>query len=379
MITFQLINENQAFKDENAFSFMNTDFIFKCKTINQSIHHYVIEAKNKNGILVRFYFQVMPFKGSELKSYIPKSETCLLNKTLDSVLDLALDRVNWELAVLGNVYITGESGQKWFQDIKAEDKWEIIQSACNYISTHVNIDAFLISNLYKDDLDGHQRFIKKGYRFFEVEPDMVFDIQDNWKTFNDYLQSVTSKYRVRTKKVFKESKDLLINDLSAREIKQNSQQLFELYKNVMDKVDFKLAEIEPEYFHEIKDAHPEHFFLRTYSIQNKIVGFISYFKNGDQLHIHFIGIDYQYNKTFRIYQRILYDCIEQGILLGMKKIHFGRTASEIKTSVGAYPKKSYSMLKHNSRIPNMAIKPLTQYLKPEEFEVRKPFKNIKVV
>jgi hypothetical protein len=144
---------------------------------------------------------------------------------------------------------------------------------------------------------------------------------------------------------------------------------------VVDSAAFKLAEITPSYFYDFKKAYPEDFYVRGFYLQEELVGIISFFTDNSCLHINMVGLDYSKNKEYCIYQRILYDCIEQGILFGKERIHFGRTASEIKTSVGAYPIKAYSLLKHNSKIPNLAIKPLTTYLKPEPFEIRNPFNN----
>ncbi|MCD8528876.1 MAG: hypothetical protein LRY27_02650 [Chitinophagales bacterium] len=151
--------------------------------------------------------------------------------------------------------------------------------------------------------------------------------------------------------------------------------LFSLYKNVIDKADFKLAEIPPNYFIDFKESLGNDFQIRAYSYQGQMMGFISYFIGKDTLHINFVGLDYTMNKDLCVYQRILYDCIEQGILLSKKEIHFGRTATEIKTAVGAEPHKVFAYLKHVSTIPNLAIKPLTTYLKPETFEARNPFKS----
>ena len=84
-------------------------------------------------------------------------------------------------------------------------------------------------------------------------------------------------------------------------------------------------------------------------MENKLVGVISYFEDTEVLYMNFVGLDYTFNKDHCIYQRVLYDAIEQGILKGKKHIHFGRTASEIKTAVGAKPVKAYLNLSNSFR------------------------------
>lgn len=372
------LESSPSVKEEVLFS--SKAFLKFTTKICPQLRHEIIEVRKDQEYLGKLYFQIMPFKGSELKSYMPEQEeSCLINKTLEAIVDLALERVNWNLAVLGNVFITGDNGQYLNEDISEDERWEIIQKATDYLSNQSKIDAFLISDLRNEDLKGKENLISKGYRMFEVEPDLIFSIDKDWNSFEDYLAGVVSKYRVRTKKVLDKSKFLSIQDCSLEDLKEREKEIYQLYKNVVDSATFKLAEIPSNYFHDFKLAYPNHFFVRTYFLEDRLVGMISFFAESKALRINFVGLDYANNKEHCIYQRILYDCIEQGILLKKESIHFGRTASEIKTSVGAYPVKSYALLKHNNKIPNLAIKPLTTYLKPEPFEVRNPFKTKEAV
>jgi predicted N-acyltransferase len=368
--------ENLDFHHPSFFS--SKEFLANTQYICPQLQHHILEIKKEGVVLGNLYFQVMPFKGAELKSYIPQNEICLISKTMEAIVDMALDRIHWNLAVLGNVFITGDNGQYWLSDLSPEIKWQLIHKATKVLAKSKKIDAFLVSDLTLEQLDGKEAIMEKGYRLFEVEPDMVFNIPSEWQSFDDYIASLISKYRVRTKKVLEKSQALVIRNLELSDIDAYQNELFQLYKNVMDNAAFRLAEIRPNYFHDFKKAYPNNFWVRAYFIDNTLVGFISFFSSQQALNINFVGLDYQFNKDIAVYQRILYDCIDQGIILKKQNIHFGRTASEIKTAVGAVPITSYSMLKHNSTLPNLAIKPLTTYLKPEPFEVRKPFGEKKV-
>lgn len=375
---FKLVGNYQTSDNQSKSGplFEQADFLVHSAKINPQVQHFIIEVSVKGEVFAHFYFQIMPFKGSELKSYIPQGENCLINKTMEAIIDLALERVNWNLAVLGNVFITGDNGQYWKTDKLADEiKWEIIEEASDFLSTQFKFDALLISDLREEDLAGHRRILSSGYRLFEVEPDLIFDIDPSWNTFNDYLNSVVSKYRVRTKKVLKNGTKLSVKDLDLPAIQNQEKEIYQLYKNVINNATFKLAEINNSYFQNFKKAYPKQFFVRGFYLDGKLVGIISYFADTECLYMNFIGLDYSLNREYSIYQRILYDAIGQGILAEKKQIHFGRTASEIKTSVGAKPVKAYSFLKHNNKIPNLAIRPLTSYLKPEPFEVRHPFKS----
>ena len=107
-----------------------------------------------------------------------------------------------------------------------------------------------------------------------------------------------------------------------------------------------------------------------------MIGFISTIDNKSILEVHLIGLDYAVSKSVGLYQRILYDCVDLAIKQGKTEVNFGKTATTIKTTIGAQPSKIYALLKHNSKVSNLSIKPFFHFLKPEEEETRNPFKQI---
>ena len=97
--------------------------------------------------------------------------------------------------------------------------------------------------------------------------------------------------------------------------------------------------------------------------------------NNDSLDAHFVGIDYNLNREFAIYQRMLYDYIKVAIDNNLKTLNFGRTASEIKSSVGAEPQDLTIYLRHKKSITNKIIKLFLRRVEPTPFRQNLPFKN----
>ena len=106
-----------------------------------------------------------------------------------------------------------------------------------------------------------------------------------------------------------------------------------------------------------------------------MIGFATAFKVGETLDAHFIGMDYARNKEFAIYPRILNDYIRMGIELGAKEINFGRTASEIKSTVGAIPENLTCYVRHRRSAANLIFKPLVRQIKMTEYKQHRPFKS----
>ena len=91
-------------------------------------------------------------------------------------------------------------------------------------------------------------------------------------------------------------------------------------------------------------------------------------------HANFVGLDYGFNKEQCVYQRFLYDYVEQGLNRGLKELHLGRTAELVKSQIGALPTNMKLYAKHRKSVSNLLLKPIIQSISPSEFELRVPFK-----
>ena len=88
----------------------------------------------------------------------------------------------------------------------------------------------------------------------------------------------------------------------------------------------------------------------------------------------FIGFEHSYNATHQIYLSLLYEILNIGIKSRSKSINYGRTATEIKSSLGADAFDMYCYLRHTNIIFNALTPSLVDYLdKPETWQPRHPF------
>ena len=115
--------------------------------------------------------------------------------------------------------------------------------------------------------------------------------------------------------------------------------------------------------------------MRGFFYNEQLVGFSTSFKNDDILEANYVGLDYNFNKELSVYQRILYDYVEQSLNFKSKELHLGRTAEMIKSSIGAIPMNMKLYARHRKSVPNLLLKPIIQSISPSDFELRKPFKS----
>tara|TARA_B110001454_G_scaffold139348_1_gene129446 strand:- start:1408 stop:2595 length:1188 start_codon:yes stop_codon:yes gene_type:complete len=304
-------------------------------------------------------------------------------KNIGRKLHVFPDKKPLKLLICGNTFVTGEHGVFIKEN---QDKKAIVKKLAENLNHFVNsnkklkkqIDAFLLKDFAQESLFITDELIDFKYHTFSVEPNMQLQLNNNWKDFDDYLAAMKTKFRVKAKKAFKQSIDIRIEEVTLKNITQKLPKMTALYEKVASNAEFNLGTFNLETYKNLKEKFGDDYILKSYWLDDKIVGFISGVINNESLDAHFVGIDYQQNREYAIYQRMLYDYIEIAISKKLKTINFGRTASEIKSSVGAVPQDLTMYLRHKKTITNKILKLFLQRVQPTPFQQKFPFKNIEI-
>ena len=300
-------------------------------------------------------------------------------KNIGRKLHLIPNKKPLKLLICGNTFVSGEHGIfiKQNQDKKIIIK-ELAKAILHFVSTDkkLKIDAFLLKDFINESLFITDELKDFNYHPFSVEPNMVLNLDKNWKNFDDYLASMKTKFRVKSKKAIQLSSEIIVENVTSENIENQLPKMTELYKKVAVNATFNLNDFNLETYTDFKKKLGENYILKTYWLNNKIVGFMSGIINKDSLDAHFVGIDYQLNREYAIYQKMLYNYIEIAIGKNLKVINFGRTASEIKSSVGAVPQDLTMYLRHKKSITNRILKVFLQRVQPTPFQQKFPFKTI---
>lgn len=317
-------------------------------------------------------FQLVQFVD---KRQVYSKHLCKLSYHLSKKL---ADALTINVLVCGSVFADGENGFLWSDLISSDEAMEEIDKVTKHLKSEQKIKEKASVTLFKDfwpnssPIADHLKDF--NYRDFMVDVNMVLAIHEDWVSFDDYLASMKTKFRTRAKSVYKKSNDIVLKVLGPEEIEENVERIQELFDNVLERSDFSFGNLEVSSFIEFSKNIQEEFKLTAAMIDNKIVGFSTSFVNGDSLEANYVGLDYDYNTKFNVYQRLLYDYVEQAIDIKAKDLQLGRTSELIKSSIGALPTNMKLYIKHKSSVSNLLLKPIIQSISPSEFELRKPFK-----
>lgn len=328
-------------------------------------------------------FNMVDFSGAGLIPYIPGDKAEGLTKALLSpfrnLVRFILNRMNWRVLLASNV-ITPESCSFYFKDINEKIAYQILSDLMCHIKINklhqgdTSITHFLITDIPMYRSEGDKVLRRKRFSRFLSEPEMMLRFREGWNSYADYLAAITAKYRTKAKSVMKKSKALECRDLDLEYIRIHQDKIFSLYKNVIEKAKFMISEVKPGYFVELKRIYGEELKFKGYFIEDELVSFVMGIGCQGRMDIHFIGLDYEHNSRHRIYQRMLYDDIGFSIENGDAAVNFGRTATEIKSTLGADPIDKWNYMKSLNPLSNLLQKPFYMFLKPAEWTARNPFK-----
>lgn len=169
--------------------------------------------------------------------------------------------------------------------------------------------------------------------------------------FDDYINSLRSSYRRRTKIALEKGKNLDIKRLENQNFNHNH---YNLYKDVYDRSNNKLELLPIDFF---KAFDSELFEFKN--PDGDILAFIQILQRDKELLFLFCGFKEEDVKTYDIYYNILLLIIKEGIQRGVKTINYGQTSEETKSKIGCLESYKYLYIHHNNRFINAILKQLT--------------------
>ncbi|OWY22473.1 GNAT family N-acetyltransferase [Sphingobacteriales bacterium UPWRP_1] len=291
-----------------------------------------------------------------------------------------INRLNLRMLICGNALMTGEYGFYFTPQIPDADAVELVRQVIDQTERQEaaagkKIDLVLVKDFKQQRNLVAETLLKRGYRKISFQPNMVMHLQPEWLTFEHYLSDMSSKYRVRAKRVLKKGAEMERKDFDATAIEQQLPAIYSFYTEVADSMDFNLLSASPRYFAELKKQLGHRFRLIAYCLNGQMVGFITAIAGKQHMEVHFTGYNHPLNRDYAIYSNILYDMVKLGIEHRVQTISFGRTALEIKSTVGATGEDMPAFIKHRSRLVNRLLIPLINQFNQEAWIPRHPFKQ----
>jgi hypothetical protein len=305
-----------------------------------------------------------------------EKKSCLKSKIRDFVFKQFASNV----LLIGNNMLTGQNAFYFSDKLSFQNGIILLENAALQLEKNFKSKGKRIHiTSYKDfDILDSENFkidaFSKFYKF-EIQPNMVFEIPENWHSNDDYILALSKKYRDQYKRSHKKADGIIKCKLSLEDIVIHNSRINELYFNVTKNAPFNTFYLAENHFLEFKKQLNHNFLFYGYFIDDELIGFNTLIKNGDTIDTYFLGYDDNFQREKMLYLNMLYDMIGYSINKKFKKIIFARTALEIKSSVGAKPEIMFGFVKHHNQLINKFMPRLFDYFDPKVvWQERNPFK-----
>jgi hypothetical protein len=330
--------------------------------------------------IIPFYFQQFLLKKSSVKGIFDLNG---LTSSLTSFLlrfGNGVAKKNYNLVVCGNSIASGCPG---FPEDNINGQLPINEKLIRSFlpelkKLHPTVgDALVV--LYKDLPDHQSNFFSNSTHRTPInlpfDPFMYMKIDTDWNSFADYLSALSSKYRIKAQSTIKKFSIIKKVALKLSDIKTYSSEIEKLYSEVENKSRIRLLKVKASYFYQMKEYFEKKFVVNMFLLDNQPVAFTSALYSNGYGEAHLVGFSGSLNVEYALYQNILYSFITDAIKHKVHTLSFGRTATEIKSSVGAVPGKQYNTLVFEEEKFGTIASEAISNISKGKFIFRRPFRK----
>lgn len=289
------------------------------------------------------------------------------------------DRWAERVLVCGNLLSCGPHGVAVAADVASEDLFPAVHEALHRLRKaerlHRTHDFVLIKDQF-GPRDTGAPLERLAFEPIETEPQMSLTLEPGWRTHDDYLKALTTKYRGAARKVFKEIAESGLTLTRGPIDPSEGDALHALYLQVAQQADVRLVCLPASHFPALSAALGEDLRCTVIRRDDRPVAFVITLRDGEGAAAYFVGFDRAEAERAPLYLRLLHASIEDALALGARTLSFGRTALEPKARLGALPIETRVHLQHRVPVMNWLLRALVCGVETEPAPDRNPFKTL---
>jgi predicted N-acyltransferase len=290
-------------------------------------------------------------------------------------------RVEQRVLICGNLLAYGLHGVCVAPDADRSLVWQALTEVLYRVRRAEKLagstDLVLIKDLDGAAMSDSAVLRKLSYGAVPTEPNMVLALDASWRTHEDYLKGLVSKYRSDIKnRIFKKFSDAGFTVEPLKDVAAQAETLHALYLQVHGNATFRPFTLPPAYWPGLTEAAGENTVVHVARNGDRLVGFIVTLRDGDTAFAYHIGFDRAVaDAGHPIYLRLLHASLEQAIAFGCRRVSFGRTALEPKARMGCQPQPTSIWVRHRHPMLNRLVQPLLKLIEANEAPDFSPFKT----
>jgi len=179
-----------------------------------------------------------------------KERVPLGKRLLQPLARKALDRVRQRVLVCGNLLSWGNHGVSFAPGVDPASAWPAVGEALYRLRRAAKLegqaDFVVIKDVTAAEAPHFAPMELLGYRRVETEPDMVLELPPAWRSFDDYLTALGSKYRKAGKRIRDDvaSTGFSVDTLPAQHVPPHAERMQQLYEQVHGNAPIRLATLQ---------------------------------------------------------------------------------------------------------------------------------------
>lgn len=293
-----------------------------------------------------------------------------------------LEKIQEKLFVCGNLLSWGMHGIAFAPNENNAQLWPAVAEAIYRLRRADKLfgdtDLIMVKDITDAHAAGATALSRFSYRELETEPNMMLDVSPNWRTYEDYLASLTSRYRKQAKDIAKEVTTAgyqveLLN--GPAEVARHAGAMHALYLQTHHNARVRLVTLSPDFLPMLATQLGDDLRCTILRRDNELLGFVTTVRDGETAVGYYIGFDRKANAEAPIYFRLLQSVVDDAIQFGCRSLSLGRTALEPKARLGARPDPFRIWIRHRIPLLNVLVRGLLHTISHhDEPPERNPFK-----
>jgi len=290
----------------------------------------------------------------------------------------ALERVRERMLVCGNLLSWGQHGVAFAPGEDEAALWPAVAEALYRLRRADKLSGDTDLVMVKDISDEHaaaaSALSKFSYRPLETDPDMVLELPARWRSYEDYLASLTSRYRKSARQIEKEVTAAGCTVEELRDAGRHAAELHGLYMQTHRNARLRLVTLSEAFIPVLAERLGEEMRCTVVRRGEELLGFVTTVRDGETAVGYHIGFDRAANAEFPVYFRLLQSVVDDAIRFGCRRLSLGRTALEPKARLGARPAPLRVWIRHRVPALNVVVRALLHTVSHDEAPERSPFK-----
>jgi predicted N-acyltransferase len=291
------------------------------------------------------------------------------------------ERLEEKMLVCGNLLSWGMHGISFAPNQDDTGVWPAVAEAIYRLRRADKLsgdtDFVMVKDIPNAHASGASALSRFSYRELETEPNMVLEISPQWRSYDDYLASLTSKYRKQAKQIEKEvaAAGCRVEEIDVEDVARHAEHLHALYMQTHRNARLRLVTLPVTFLPTLAARLGDDMLFTILRQDEQLLGFVTTVRDGETAVGYYIGFDRKANAGVPIYFRLLQSVVDHAIKLGCRRLSLGRTALEPKARLGARPDPLRIWIRHRIPMLNVVVRGLLHTISDhDEAPERNPFK-----